>query len=126
MVIQYLVWRATPSEAKTALDAEAKARATAVREGVQASTTVLEALGNAQMRANSNSSRFGKHVLLQVTPAADPSQPIELTGAVTTCFLLEKSRLCSFARGERNFHIFYYMVRPPAGLPAQSSARSMA
>jgi myosin heavy subunit len=109
-VLQYLVWRASAGEARTAIHAEAKARASAVREGVLASTTVLEALGNAQMVANSNSSRFGKHVLLQVEPAADPSSPIVLQGATTTCFLLEKCRLCSFARGECNFHVLYYML----------------
>lgn len=109
-VLQYLVWRASAGEARTAIHAEAKARASAVREGVLASTTVLEALGNAQMVANCNSSRFGKHVLLQVEPAADPSAPIVLQGATTTCFLLEKCRLCSFARGECNFHVLYYML----------------
>ena len=76
---------------------------------------------------NNNSSRFGKYLKLhfrthrgsKTAPGAsasndlniDPltvSQPVwRLAGAVTECFLLEKSRLVRVDKGERNFHVFY-------------------
>ena len=130
LVVQYLVWRASGQEPRAAADAHpaAKARADAVREGVLASNTVLEALGNARMRANANSSRFGKHVLLQVEPPAELGGPIRLRGATVECFLLERCRLCDFAPGERNFHVFYYLLagtKPAAWMRSAATQPAM-
>ena len=47
--MQYLVWRASHSEARTAEHAESKARAASVREGVLASNVVLEARSSASI-----------------------------------------------------------------------------
>lgn len=69
------------------------------------SNIVFESFGNAKTVRNNNSSRFGKYIKLQYT------QDNQLIGAHTNTFLLEKSRLQSVSRGERNYHVFYQLVR---------------
>ena len=77
------------------------------------SSVVFEAFGNAKTLRNDNSSRFGKFVKLQYT--ADG----RLVSAVTETFLLEKSRLVSVGKGERNYHAFYQLVAASPALSAQ-------
>ena len=64
----------------------------------------MEAFGNAQTVINQNSSRFGKFLDLHFTTTGD------LVGAQLSEYLLEKSRVVSQPRGERNFHMLYYMI----------------
>ena len=66
---------------------------------------ILEAFGNAKTLRNDNSSRFGKLVLLLVEGKLK-----KLKGAIITNYLLEKSRIISQAKGERNYHIFYHIL----------------
>ena len=58
---------------------------------------------------NENSSRFGKFLEVFYNDAQ------QVTGARLSNYLLEKSRVTSQAPGERNFHVFYYLL---AGMPA--------
>ncbi|KDO35603.1 hypothetical protein SPRG_00446 [Saprolegnia parasitica CBS 223.65] len=67
---------------------------------------ILESFGNAKTHRNHNSSRFGKYMRLQFS-----SRHYELTGASIDTYLLEKSRLVHPPNGERNFHIFYELLR---------------
>ncbi|RHY34664.1 hypothetical protein DYB32_000763 [Aphanomyces invadans] len=67
---------------------------------------ILESFGNAKTHRNHNSSRFGKYMRLQFS-----SRHHELTGASIDTYLLEKSRLVHPPTGERNFHIFYELLR---------------
>jgi myosin V len=66
--------------------------------------TLLESFGNARTLRNDNSSRFGKFIKLHFTNGG------KLTGASIQTYLLEKVRLVSQSKGERNYHIFYEMA----------------
>ncbi|KRX63936.1 Unconventional myosin-XV [Trichinella sp. T9] len=71
---------------------------------------ILQSFLNAKTAANDNSTRGGKIYSLQY-------QNKKLIGAKVACCLLEKTRLVSHVKGERNFHIFYEMI---AGLKQQT------
>jgi len=72
---------------------------------VLASFPMLEALGNAKTSRNNNSSRYGKWMEMYFDPDA------KIKGCTVMSYLLEKSRVVTQNKGERNYHIFYYMCR---------------
>lgn len=76
-----------------------------VMERVLQSNPVLEAFGNARTLRNDNSSRFGKFIELGFSRAG------HLLGAKVQTYLLEKVRIAFHASGERNYHIFYQLLR---------------
>nr|XP_046266684.1 unconventional myosin-XIX isoform X2 [Scatophagus argus] len=69
------------------------------------SNPIMEAFGNACTVRNNNSSRFGKYIQLQL----DRCQL--LVGASVHTYLLEKTRVACQPADERNFHIFYQMMK---------------
>jgi len=75
-----------------------------VEQKVFQANPILEAFGNAKTIRNNNSSRFGKYVDM----AFDKN--LQIAGAVTTNYLLEKIRVVAQAQNERNYHIFYFLT----------------
>lgn len=75
-----------------------------VEQTILSAGPVLEAFGNAKTAHNNNSSRFGKFIQVNYKENG------MVHGAVVQKYLLEKSRICSQGRGERNYHVFYYLL----------------
>ncbi|KAK1234699.1 hypothetical protein PQX77_002096 [Marasmius sp. AFHP31] len=71
---------------------------------VPAADFVLESFGNARTLVNPNASRFGKYTELHFSDFG------QLTGAKTLEYYLERNRVVGAPSGERNFHIFYYLI----------------
>ena len=64
----------------------------------------LEAFGNAKTNMNDNSSRFGKFTKIWFEDG-------KIIGAELEHYLLEKARITGQGEGERNFHVFYFLIR---------------
>ncbi|KAF9019249.1 glycosyltransferase family 2 protein [Hymenopellis radicata] len=71
---------------------------------IPASEFVLESFGNCRTLFNANASRFGKYTELQFNDRG------RVCGIKTIDYYLERNRVCTLPSGERNFHIFYYLV----------------
>jgi len=96
---------------KHSCNAAQRAIADRVSDRLKWSNPILESFGNARTVRNDNSSRFGKYTKLFF----DPVSGVMIGGEMVT-YLLEKSRIISIAKGERNYHVFYEML---AGLTQQ-------
>ncbi|MEN2499846.1 MAG: class II myosin [Marteilia pararefringens] len=94
--IEYLRRAATPNKSK---ESEKK------NEILQTFQDLLESFGNARTERNYNSSRFGK--ILELTINGQN----QIVGSRITPIMLEKSRLTNLPMKDRNFHIFYGMMK---------------
>jgi len=72
---------------------------------LEQASPLLEAFGNAKTEMNHNSSRFGRWTKITYQRGTPT-----IIGAQVDDFLLEKSRVVSHGRNERNYHIFYQLV----------------
>ncbi|XP_060535628.1 unconventional myosin-IXa [Cylas formicarius] len=78
-----------------------------------AAFTVLRSLGSAKTTTNSESSRIGQFIEVQVTDGA-------LYRTKIHCYFLDQTRVIRPLPGEKNYHIFYQML---AGLSADERSK---
>lgn len=74
-----------------------------IKDKILRSNVLLESFGNAKTLRNDNSSRFGKLMEILFDYGAG------IVGGRVTTYLLEKIRITTAKKGERNFHIFYQL-----------------
>lgn len=86
-----------------------------IEDKIMSSNPILEAFGNAKTIRNDNSSRFGKYMRIKFNKETKQIQGVEIKN-----YLLEKSRVTSQTKEERNYHIFYQLMRS-ADLPRMKS-----
>lgn len=91
---------------KSIINFENKTLAISLEQQIQKCNPILEAFGNTKTKNNDNSSRFGKFINLKINPEKNL-----IEGAEMLTFLLEKTRLIQPSLNERNFHIFYFLLK---------------
>ena len=88
----------TPSKAKAAN------QPAGIEDQILQSNPLLESLGNAKTLRNDNSSRFGKYMQVGF------DRNFCIQGCSIENYLLEKSRVVRQTPGERNYHVFYFLL----------------
>ena len=87
-------------------DQEGEIKELSVEDKIMNCNPVMEAFGNAKTVMNNDSSRFGKYFIMHVD-----KRDKHIKGAEIKNYLLEKSRIVTQAKNERNYHIFYAVLK---------------
>jgi len=98
-LMRYLAWRSETVSSK------AEGRLDTLADAILKTNPLLEAFGNAKTVRNNNSSRFGKMMRLHFNKNGSVS------GAFIKTYLLEKSRTVAITDPERNYHVFYQLLK---------------
>jgi myosin-5 len=77
-----------------------------IEDKILSCNPIMECFGNAKTIMNNDSSRFGKYFILYVDLASK-----QIKGSKIENYLLEKSRVVKQAETERNYHIFYALLK---------------
>eukprot|EP00396_MALV-II-16_sp_LP-1_P000055 gene55-240_t len=104
IVMTYLAHRSRSREAD----------ALEIQDKLRSLNPILESFGNAATVRNCNSSRFGKYNALNFNAVGN------LVSAEVRTFLLESSRVTSYGKDERTYHVFYEFL---AGATDEDLAR---
>lgn len=99
-VIQYLA-AVAPSESST----KSRGQHGNLSAQILRANPILESFGNAQTVRNNNSSRFGKFIRIEFNRNGS------ISGAFIDWYLLEKSRVVRINANERNYHVFYQLLK---------------
>lgn len=82
--------------------------ANGIQSKILKASPILEAWGNAKTLRNNNSSRFGKFIEIWFDGSCT------ITGSSNTTYILEKSRVVFQEKDERNYHVFYQLLKGAA------------
>ncbi|KAF7957816.1 hypothetical protein EAE96_003386 [Botrytis aclada] len=99
-VIQYLA-----AVANSESPVKNKVQHSTLSQQILRANPILEAFGNAQTVRNHNSSRFGKFIRIEFTRNGS------IAGAFIDWYLFEKSRVVRLNAHERNYHVFYQLLK---------------
>lgn len=107
LIMQYLAAvnnSKVPGGSSSSAGSASRSSSSLVTEQILEASPLLESFGNATTVRNDNSSRFGKYTQIFFRNGA-------IAGAKITEYLLEKSRIVTHAADERNYHVFYEMLK---------------
>ncbi|OEH77694.1 myosin heavy chain [Cyclospora cayetanensis] len=90
-----------------------------LRQRIVSCNAIFESFGNAATRRNHNSSRIGRLTLLHFDNGG------LLRGGSLRTYLLEAARITAHKRGDRNFHVFYQLLRAAGRIAASGASEEL-